>query len=83
MLANPAGRFQMGDPVSGSRLLGVRSAARHLGVSVKTFRDRIMPHVPALVVSEPTARRQRRMFTEDAIDETIRELARPAVRPAP
>lgn len=66
----------------GSRLLGVRSAAKYLGISVKTFRDRLMPHVPALVLSEPNAQRQRRLFTEDALDETVKDLQKPARRPA-
>ena len=83
MLARKGEIRQMPHSDYEARLLGVRAAARHLGVSVKTFRNRIMPHVPTLIVSEPTALRQRRMFTEDAIDSTIRDLARPAVRSAP
>ncbi len=62
----------------GSRLLGVRAASKYLGISVKTFRDRIMPHTPALIVSEPSAERQRRLFSVEAIDETVRKLQRPA-----
>lgn len=62
----------------GSKLLGVRAAAKYLGISVKTFRDRIMPHTPTLIVSAPSAERQRRLFSVEAIDETVRRLQRAA-----
>lgn len=60
----------------GARLLGVSAAAKHLGVSVKTFRDRIMPHVPVVNISAPGAERQRRLFSVEGLEETIRQLQR-------
>ena len=59
---------------SAGKLVGVKGAARYLGVSVKTFRDRIMPHTPTLLVSAPSAERQRRLFSVDALDEAIKNL---------
>lgn len=60
----------------GARLIGVSAAAKHLGVSIKTFRDRIMPYVPVVNVSAPGAERQRRLFSIESLEDTIRQLQR-------
>lgn len=58
----------------GPRTLGVSGAAKYYGVSIKTFRDRFMPSILTVDVSAPNAKRRRRIFSLEALDETLRQL---------
>lgn len=61
-----------------ARTLGIKEAARYFGVSPRTFRDRLMPRIPAIVVSAPDASRQCRRFSIPALEEALKSLVRPA-----
>ena len=70
--------MQKKDPSFGSGTTDLDGAARFFGVSTKTFRTRLMPHIPALNISGPNATRQRRRFSVAALQEALRTLVRPA-----
>lgn len=61
-----------------SSTMDLNGAARFFGVSPKTFRERFMPLIPALLVSAPNARRKRRRFTLSALQEALTRLGRAA-----
>ena len=58
--------------------LTVAQSARRYGMSMRTFRDRFMHRVPALIVSATGAQRVRRVYSVVALDEAMRGLMRPA-----
>ena len=53
----------------------INGAARFFGVSRKTFCSRIMPSIPALCVSAPTAKRKCRRFSRSALEMAMETLA--------
>lgn len=54
----------------------IDGAAEFFGVSRKTFCCRIMPEIPTLLISSPTATRKRRRFSFEALRSAMESLAR-------
>ena len=54
-------------------------AARFFGVLKRIFRARLLPRIPALLVSAPGAKRRRHRFSVDALREALRTLGRSEV----
>ena len=62
-------------PLTETSTTDLDGAARFFGVSKKIFRARLLPRIPALLVSAPTARRRRHRFSVDALRDALRTLA--------